>query len=110
MQGTLSRSDVSSQHTIHVCSRLLAFHRSRAISEAENSRTELVPTNGQFSQAIVAREISHGRFTIKTNRPGVKVSWQVTGDRHDAYADAFRLRRKNRCRSAESICIRNSLG
>jgi hypothetical protein len=48
-------------------------------------------TIGQFSQAIVSREISHGRFTIKTNRPGVKVSWQVTGVRHDAYADAHRI-------------------
>jgi hypothetical protein len=53
-------------------------------------RYQLTPI-GQFSQAIVAREISHGRFTIKTNRPGVKVSWQVTGIRHDAYADAHRI-------------------
>jgi hypothetical protein len=46
---------------------------------------------GQFAQAIVAREISHSRFTIRTNRPGVKVSWQVTGIRHDAFADAHRI-------------------
>ena len=46
---------------------------------------------GQFAQAIVAREISNGRFTIKTNRPNVKVSWQVTGVRHDAYANAHRI-------------------
>jgi len=46
---------------------------------------------GQFAQAIVAKEISHNRFTIKTNRPGVEVSWQVTGIRHDAYADAHRI-------------------
>ncbi|HUE01707.1 MAG TPA: hypothetical protein VMR62_19200 [Bryobacteraceae bacterium] len=46
---------------------------------------------GQFAQAIVAKEISHGRFTIKTNRPKVRVSWQVTGIRHDAYANANRI-------------------
>ena len=46
---------------------------------------------GQFAQAIVAREISGNRFTIRTNRPGVKVSWQVTGIRHDAFADAHRI-------------------
>jgi hypothetical protein len=46
---------------------------------------------GQFAQAVVAREISHNRFTIRTNRPGVKVSWQVTGIRHDAFADAHRI-------------------
>jgi hypothetical protein len=48
-------------------------------------------TIGQFAQAIVAKEIKGGRFTIKTSRPGVKVSWQVTGIRHDAYADAHRI-------------------
>ena len=36
---------------------------------------------GQFAQAIVAREIENNRFTIKTNKPRVKVSWQVTGVR-----------------------------
>ena len=46
---------------------------------------------GQFAQAIVAKEISRNRFTIRTNRPGVKVSWQVTGIRHDAYAEAYRI-------------------
>ena len=46
---------------------------------------------GQFAQAIVAKEVSKGRFTIKANRPGVKVSWQVTGIRQDAYANAHRI-------------------
>jgi len=46
---------------------------------------------GQFAQAIVKHEIESNRFTIKTNRPLVKVSWQVTGIRHDAYADAYRI-------------------
>jgi hypothetical protein len=38
---------------------------------------------GQFAQAIVASEAQHNRFTIKTSRPNVKVSWQVTGVRSD---------------------------
>jgi len=46
---------------------------------------------GQFAQAIVAKEISRHSFTIKTSKPGVKVSWQVTGIRHDAYAEAHRI-------------------
>jgi trimeric autotransporter adhesin len=46
---------------------------------------------GQFAQAIVAKEISRNRFTIRTSAPGVKVSWQVTGVRHDAYANAHRI-------------------
>jgi hypothetical protein len=45
----------------------------------------------QFAQAIVAREMKHNRFTIKNSRPGVKISWPVTGIRHDAYANAYRI-------------------
>jgi len=46
---------------------------------------------GQFAQAMVQQEIKGNQFTIKTNKPGVKVSWQVTGIRHDAYANADRI-------------------
>jgi hypothetical protein len=43
---------------------------------------------GTFAQAIVKDEIANNRFTIQTDKPNVKVSWQVTGIRHDAYAKA----------------------
>jgi hypothetical protein len=43
---------------------------------------------GTFAQAIVKDEIKNNQFTIQTNAPNVKVSWQVTGIRHDAYANA----------------------
>jgi hypothetical protein len=46
---------------------------------------------GQLAQATVASEISNGSFTIKTSKPGVKVSWQVTGIRQDAWANAHRI-------------------
>jgi hypothetical protein len=46
---------------------------------------------GQFAQAIVAQEISNNRFTIKTDQPRVKVSWQVTGIRQDPWAVANRI-------------------
>lgn len=41
---------------------------------------------GQFAQAIIAKEIQNNQFTIQTNKPNVKVSWQVTGIRNDPYA------------------------
>lgn len=41
---------------------------------------------GQFAQAIVSRKIAGNTFEIRTDRPGVEVSWQVTGIRQDAYA------------------------
>jgi hypothetical protein len=46
---------------------------------------------GQFSQAIVASKIANHQFTIKTDKPHVEVSWQVTGIRQDAWANAHRI-------------------
>jgi hypothetical protein len=46
---------------------------------------------GQFAEAIVAKKIGNNRFVIRTNKPNVEVSWQVTGIRHDAFADAHRI-------------------
>ena len=46
---------------------------------------------GQFAQAIIAREIEDNAFAIRTDHPRIKVSWQVTGVRRDAYANAHRL-------------------
>jgi hypothetical protein len=52
-------------------------------------RYQLTPI-GQFAQAIVWQEIQDGKFVIKTDKPNVKVSWQVTGIRQDSYANAHR--------------------
>ena len=46
---------------------------------------------GEFAQAIIAKEIEGNRFEIRTDKPNVKVSWQVTGVRKDAYANAYRI-------------------
>ncbi len=46
---------------------------------------------GQFAQAIVGKEIEDGEFEIHTDKPRVKVSWQVTGIRQDAFANANRI-------------------
>ncbi len=46
---------------------------------------------GQFAQAIVASKIKDNRFMIRTSKPKVEVSWQVTGIRQDAYANANRI-------------------
>lgn len=43
---------------------------------------------GEFAQAIIAEEIANSSFTIRTDKPNVKVCWQVTGIRDDAYARA----------------------
>jgi len=39
----------------------------------------------------IGKELVGNRFKIAGGKPGGKVSWQVTGIRHDAYADAYRV-------------------
>jgi hypothetical protein len=46
---------------------------------------------GQFAQAIVAEEVRDNRFNIRTDKPNVRVSWQVTGIRQDPWANAHRV-------------------
>lgn len=46
---------------------------------------------GEFAQAIIAREMSANQFIIQTSKPNIKVSWQVTGIRNDAYARENRI-------------------
>jgi hypothetical protein len=46
---------------------------------------------GQPAHAWIAAEMMNSAFSIKTDRPNVKVSWQVTGIRQDAWARAHRI-------------------
>lgn len=46
---------------------------------------------GTFAQAIVSEEVSGNVFSIMTDKPNIKVSWQVTGVRKDPYAKANRI-------------------
>ncbi|GHN02940.1 hypothetical protein WSM22_44290 [Cytophagales bacterium WSM2-2] len=41
---------------------------------------------GEFAQVIVYKKIVDNRFTIKTDKPNIEVSWQVTGVRQDPFA------------------------
>lgn len=46
---------------------------------------------GGFAPVYVADEIQGNRFRIAGGRPGIKVSWQVTGIRQDPWANAHRI-------------------
>ncbi|MES2797024.1 MAG: hypothetical protein V4683_13725 [Bacteroidota bacterium] len=46
---------------------------------------------GTFAQAIIMEEVKGNQFVIKTDKPNIKVSWQVTGIRQDAYANKNRI-------------------
>lgn len=53
-------------------------------------RYQLTPI-GRPASLYIAKEIANNRFTIAGGRPGLRVSWQVTGIRHDAYANRHRI-------------------
>ena len=38
---------------------------------------------GEFAQAVVAEEVRDNRFRMKTDKPNVRLSWQITGIRQD---------------------------
>ena len=44
-----------------------------------------------IAQAIVATELNDNQFVIQTDKPNVKVSWEVTGIRQDPWANAHRI-------------------
>jgi hypothetical protein len=46
---------------------------------------------GGFAPVYIAEEISGNQFKIGGGKSGLKVSWQVTGIRHDAFAEANRI-------------------
>lgn len=60
--------------------------------QAENGdfRYQLT-TIGQDAHAWISQEVSNGLFKISTNATNVKVSWQITATRQDAYAKAHQL-------------------
>ncbi|RMA57664.1 hypothetical protein [Ulvibacter antarcticus] len=47
---------------------------------------------GSFSKVMISEEITDGTFVIKSEVPNVKISWQVTGIRNDAYAQKNRVK------------------
>jgi hypothetical protein len=49
-----------------------------------------VGRDGWNARVGVWQPVARNRFVIRSDRPHVEVSWQVTGVRHDAYANAHR--------------------
>jgi hypothetical protein len=49
-------------------------------------RYQLTPVGGPGPNLYIAQEVQGNRFMIAGGAPGLRVSWQVTGIRQDAYA------------------------
>ena len=56
----------------------------------QDFRYQLTPIGAPGPNLYVAQEINGRRFTISGGAAGMRVSWQVTGIRHDVYAEAHR--------------------
>lgn len=54
-------------------------------------RYQLTAIGAPEPNLYIAQEISGDRFQIAGGKPGLKVSWQVTGIRQDPYANAHRI-------------------
>ena len=54
-------------------------------------RYQLTAIGAPGPNLYISEEISGNRFSIAGGQPGSKVSWQVTGIRHDAFANANRI-------------------
>jgi hypothetical protein len=54
-------------------------------------RYQLTVMGTTFAQALISKKVSGNKFEIKTSVPNVEVSWQVTGIRKDAWANAHRV-------------------
>jgi hypothetical protein len=54
-------------------------------------RYELTPVGAPQPRLYIAREVKENRFKIAGGKANAKVSWQVTGIRQDAWANAHRI-------------------
>jgi hypothetical protein len=57
----------------------------------QDFRYQLTPVGAPMPNLYVAQKIRDNRFQIAGGAPDQEVSWQVTGIRHDPYAEAHRI-------------------
>lgn len=57
----------------------------------QDFRYQLTAIGAPAPNLYIAEKISSNRFKIAGGVPGMEVSWQVTGIRHDVYANAHRV-------------------
>jgi hypothetical protein len=55
-------------------------------------RYQLTAIGAPGPNLYIAQEIEGNRFKIAGGKPGMRVSWQVTGVRQDPYAEAHRIK------------------
>ncbi len=67
----------------------------------QDFRYQLTAIGAPGPNLYIAEEVHDNHFKIAGGQPGMKVSWQVTGTRHDAWANAHRIPVEEDKRGAE---------
>ena len=57
----------------------------------QDCRYQLTAVGAPGPNLYISKKVSENQFTIAGGTPGMEVSWQVTGIRHDAFAAANRI-------------------
>jgi trimeric autotransporter adhesin len=93
-------------HSVVESSDMMNIYNGNITTDAEGNATVQMPdwfealnrdfryqltVIGQRAQAYISSELANQQFGIKTDKPNVKVSWQITGIRQDAWANAHRV-------------------
>jgi hypothetical protein len=60
-----------------------------ALNENFKYQLTVIDNSNDFVMAKITKEIVNNKFEIRSSKPNVKVSWQVSGVRHDAVAKKF---------------------
>jgi hypothetical protein len=62
-----------------------------ALNQDFKYQLTVIDNSADFVMAKITEELSNNKFTIKSSKANVKVSWQITGVRKDATANANRI-------------------
>jgi hypothetical protein len=95
----LSHSFVESPDMLNVYSGTVTTNRSGVARVRQPANVEALNRDfryqltviGDFARAMVSEEIKDNAFAIRTDPGRIKVCWQVTGVRKDAWAEANRI-------------------
>jgi hypothetical protein len=101
--------DPANKYLVHASvesSEMMNIYTGNVVTDGWGSATVALPTwfeslntdfryqltiVGRKAQAWISQEVQNGKFSISTDTPNVKVSWQITAVRQDAYAKAHPL-------------------
>ena len=98
--------DPAHKYLVHSCiesDQMMNLYRGAVILNSDGKATVIMPSwfsalntdfnyqltcVGGYAPVFVSKEIAHNRFELAGGKPGLKVCWEVTGTRQDAYAKA----------------------